>query len=234
MNPARTLAIGDVHGCGAALAAVLAEVGPRPDDLVVTLGDYVDRGPDSAGVIRTLLALAGRCHLIPIRGNHDQMMLDARRDEHYRRLWLSLGGDATLASYGGGTLADVPADHWDFLARACVDSVETATHLFVHGGVMADVPVEDHSADELQWQPFPPARPHQCGKVVVCGHTAQADGLPKTVGHAVCLDTASDAPGGWVTVLDVAAGRYWQANQAGDVRGGVLPRLATADPAGGA
>jgi serine/threonine protein phosphatase 1 len=220
MRP-RTLAIGDVHGCAAALAAVLSAVDPQPDDLVIPVGDYVDRGPDSAGVIATLFELGRRCHLIPIRGNHDQLMLDAGREEQLLPLWLNLGGDATLASYGG-TLADIPAEHWHFLADTCVDSVETATHLFVHGGVVSDVPVERQPPDVLQWQRFPPAEPHMSGKVVVCGHTAQRDGRPRTVGHAICLDTDADGPDGWVTVLDVAAGRYWQANQRGYAREGVL------------
>ena len=223
--PARTLALGDVHGCSAALAAVLAAVDVRPDDLLIPVGDYVDRGPDSAGVIATLIALAGRCHLIPVRGNHDQMMLDARRDEHERDLWLRCGGDATVASYGR-SLADVPGDHWAFLGRTCVDSVETATHLFVHGGAVADVPVERQPPAVLQWQPFPPAGPHRSGKGIVCGHTRQRDGRPRSVGHAVCVDTGVER-GDWLTVLDVAAGRYWQADEAGQVREGTL-----ADPAG--
>ena len=219
MRP-RTLAIGDVHGCSAALAAALAAADPRPDDLVIPVGDYVDRGPDSAGVIATLIGLADRCHLVPIRGNHDQLMLDARRDEHHLGLWLSLGGDATLASYGTA-MADVPPAHWAFLARTCVDSVQTATHLFVHGGVVPELPVERQPPDVLQWQPFPPERPHVGGKVIVCGHTCQRGGRPTSVGHAICLDTGADT-GGWLTVLDVEAARYWQANQAGDVREGAL------------
>ena len=218
---ARTLAIGDVHGCSAALAAVLAAADPQPDDIVVPVGDYVDRGPDSAGVIRALIDLSGRCHLIPIRGNHDQLMLDARRDDDHLRLWLTLGGDATLASYGGSIDA-VPVDHWSFLAEACVDSVETAGHLFVHGGVLPDTPVERQPPDVLQWQTFQNARPHGSGKVVVCGHSWQRDGWPATVGHTTCIDTGAERPGGWLTVLDVASGRYWQANDGGDVRSGTL------------
>ena len=223
----RTLAIGDVHGCSAALATLLAAVEPTPDDLVVTVGDYVDRGPDSAGVIAQLIALSARCHLIPVRGNHDQLMLDARRDRRELELWLRLGGDATVASYGR-SIADVPADHWAFLADTCVDSVETATHLFVHGGVVPELPVERQPPAVLQWQKFPPERPHVGGKVVVCGHTHQRGLRPVSVGHAICLDTGADTPGGWLTALDVATGRYWQANQSGDAREGTLPT--TAEP----
>ncbi len=214
----RTLALGDVHGCAAALAALLAVVEPQADDLVIPVGDYVDRGPDSAGVIGQLIELGARCHLIPVRGNHDQMMLDARWDGP--ELWLRLGGDATLASYGG-SLAGVPAEHWRFLAQAFVDSVETATHLFVHGGVVPGIAVERLPPAVLQSQTFPPEGPSDSGKVVVCGHTCQRDGVPRSVGHAVCIDTNVER-GGWLTLLDVATGQYWQANERGEVRDAVL------------
>ncbi len=77
--PGRTIAIGDIHGCADALATLIAAIEPGPDDLVVTLGDYIDRGPDSRGTIELLIALAGRCRLVPILGNHDQMLLELRR-----------------------------------------------------------------------------------------------------------------------------------------------------------
>lgn len=59
-NP-RVVAIGDIHGCAVALRALLKAIDPRPDDTIVTLGDYVDRGLDSKGVLDELIALAGRC-----------------------------------------------------------------------------------------------------------------------------------------------------------------------------
>ncbi len=58
---ARTIAIGDIHGCLLALNAILGAIDPQPDDVIVTLGDYVDRGPDSRGVLERLIALAGQC-----------------------------------------------------------------------------------------------------------------------------------------------------------------------------
>src|SRR5882724_10961248 len=115
----RTLAIGDIHGCLRALDAILEMVRPQPDDLVVALGDYADRGPESRGVIDRLLELRGRCRLVPLRGNHDQMMLDARSGYETLREWLLCGGSKTLASYAGpggsSGLADVPEQHWHFL-----------------------------------------------------------------------------------------------------------------------
>ena len=83
------LAIGDTHGCSTALDALLQVVAPTRDDLVVTLGDDVDRGPDSCGVIERLIALE-RHRLIPLIGDHDQMMLDARGGDPEKQWWLDV------------------------------------------------------------------------------------------------------------------------------------------------
>ena len=66
--PSRTIAIGDIHGCSTALVALLELIAPQPDDTLITLGDYVDRGIDSKGVLDLLIALKDRCRLIPILG----------------------------------------------------------------------------------------------------------------------------------------------------------------------
>jgi serine/threonine protein phosphatase 1 len=67
----RTIAIGDIHGCSDALAALIDAVAPCPHDIVVTLGDYIDRGPNSRGVVDRLIALAGQCQLVTLLGNHE-------------------------------------------------------------------------------------------------------------------------------------------------------------------
>jgi serine/threonine protein phosphatase 1 len=73
----RTVAIADIHGCSAALLSILLAIDPQPEDSIITLGDYANRGMDSKGVLDLLIELSGRCHLIPILGNHDEMMLKA-------------------------------------------------------------------------------------------------------------------------------------------------------------
>lgn len=76
--PNRTIAIGDIHGCSAAFRALLTAISPQPGDTIVTLGDYVDRGVDSKGAIDLLIELEKRCRLVPLLGNHDEMMLEAQ------------------------------------------------------------------------------------------------------------------------------------------------------------
>ncbi len=221
----RTLAIGDVHGCARALDLLLADVNPHGDDTVVTLGDYIDRGPDSRGVLDRLLDLGRRVRLVPLRGNHEVMLLAARDSRDERNLWLKCGGEAALVSYGRhgrpGTLDDVPDRHWEFVGSACVDWHETPTHLFVHAGALPDIPLAAQPHHILFWESFEDRGPHESGKVLVCGHTPQKSGVPLDLGYAVCIDTWAYGHG-WLTCLDVTTGQVWQANQRGDRRTGRL------------
>jgi serine/threonine protein phosphatase 1 len=214
----RVLAIGDIHGCLRALDALLAAVSPRPADLVVTLGDYVDRGPDSRGVLDRLVALHATGRLVPILGNHDQMMLDARSGDPEKQWWLTDYGVETLASYGeGASLDSVPRAHWDFLEKQCLPYHEIDTHFFVHASAYADQTLEDQPVFMLRWESFGEPAPHVSGKVMICGHSAQKSGRPLNVGHAVCIDTWVYGRG-WLTCLDVRTGEVWQANERGEVR----------------
>lgn len=72
----RTFAIGDIHGCLTALDTLLLNIQLEPDDVLVTLGDYINRGPNSAGVLDRLLQIYLGGQLIPLLGNHEQMLLD--------------------------------------------------------------------------------------------------------------------------------------------------------------
>ncbi|MDJ0562930.1 MAG: metallophosphoesterase, partial [Microcystis sp. M49629_WE12] len=73
----RTLAIGDIHGCSKALDHLLEIVNPKPQDTLITLGDYVNKGRDSKGVIDRLISLHKQGNLIPLKGNHEIIMLQA-------------------------------------------------------------------------------------------------------------------------------------------------------------
>ena len=124
MMPTRTIAIGDIHGCSAALDALLDAIRPRPEDVIVPLGDYINRGPDTRGVLDRLIDLGRRCRLVPLLGNHEQMLLEARSGLH-PTTWLGMGGLATLASYGHGRdLSLIPEEHFEFL-EGCLDFHET-------------------------------------------------------------------------------------------------------------
>lgn len=217
----RILAIGDIHGCSRAFDRLLALVGPRSEDLIVTLGDYVDRGPDSFGVIERLLQLRRDYRLVALKGNHEQMMLDARKFPGEISDWLSCGGRRTLASYSvlgdAGNLTDVPDEHWSFLENGLVTWHETDTHFFVHASAYAEIPLAEQPDYMLLWEFFENPPPHCSGKIMVCGHTSQKSGMPCNLGHAICIDTWAYG-GGWLTCLDVTSGRIWQTQEAGGER----------------
>src|SRR5215203_2568112 len=92
----RTLAIGDIHGCHIALTCLLQQVEPRAEDRIVFLGDYIDRGPASREVVDILLSLKKVCSPIFLRGNHEVMLLKARRNARETRLWQISGGLETV------------------------------------------------------------------------------------------------------------------------------------------
>lgn len=221
----RTIAIGDIHGCPDALAALLDAVAPGRDDTVVTLGDYIDRGPNSRAVLDRLIAFAGHGRLVPLLGNHEEALLDALRDKDALRRWLTLGGADTLRSYGwapGGmrrALADwVPAPHREFLA-ACRAYHETPTHVFIHAGYVPELPLREQPGLALRWRVTDAATavPHSSGKIVVVGHTPQHSGEVLDLGFLLCIDTDC-ARGGWLTALDVDTRQVWQADRAGRLR----------------
>ncbi|TWT52454.1 Serine/threonine-protein phosphatase 1 [Rubripirellula amarantea] len=219
----RHLAIGDVHGCLDALLALVDFVGIRDDDVVVTLGDYVDRGPDTCGVLDWLIKFDQTHGLVPLRGNHEIMMLEARNDDYGKVRWGKFGGIQALESYedreGNVTdLSDIPDSHWRFLLNRLLPYYETQSHIFVHASVDPSEPMTEQSDHMLFWHQYSKSFPgHVSGKTVVCGHTSQSSGIPITNGHAICIDTAA-CRGGWLTCLDVESGTLWQANQASETR----------------
>jgi serine/threonine protein phosphatase 1 len=220
-QPARTIAIGDIHGCSLALDALLEVVRPRTDDLVVTLGDYVDRGPDSRGVLERLIHLGDQCWLVPILGNHDDMFLQALKGIH-PTTFLGMGGVATVLSYGtdaASGLDQVPRHHMAFL-ESCVESFETETHIFLHASYLPNRPMADQPYLALRWESLRNGlpEPHDSGKIAIVGHTSQKSGEILDAGHIKCIDTYCYG-GGWLTALEVHAGTTWQVSREGRLRG---------------
>src|SRR6185295_1927713 len=212
----RLFAIGDIHGCYAALLALDAELRFGVEDCVITLGDYVDRGPDSRLVLEHLIELSKRSHLVPLLGNHETMLLGARKGRVELQDWTDAGGNATLKSYRGQTLDSIPTRHWQFL-EACHRFHVAERDFFVHANADATQPLAEQSDDMLFWESFgsPPA--HCSGRRMICGHTEQRSGRPLNLGHAVCIDTLAYG-NGWLTCLDINSGTLVQANQSSQVR----------------
>lgn len=218
--PARLIAISDIHGHLTALKAILNAIEPKKEDTIVTLGDYIDRGPDSRGVIDHLIDLQSVVNLVPILGNHDEILIDIRNGQpDLLPEWLLFGGEATLMSYGTMQPEDIPLKHVEFLEE-CQLYFETENHIFLHGTYDPALPMERQRSEMLLWdkiRPTPPG-PHCSGKTVIVGHTAQRSGNILDLGYLKCIDTCCYGEG-FLTALDVQTGQIWQVDKTGKIRG---------------
>jgi serine/threonine protein phosphatase 1 len=203
----RLLAIGDIHGCRLPLRDLLAQVAPTAADQLVFLGDYVDRGPDSAGVIEDLLELRARLpRTVFLCGNHEQMLLDVLAGGDPSTFLLN-GGTQTIVSYRAHGGWPPPPAHCEFLHGLAI-SFETDEFIFVHAGLRPRIPLERQDPDDLLWirAEFLQAEA-DWGKAVVYGHTPATDVLLGK--DRLGLDTGC-VFGGRLTCCDVLTRRYWQ------------------------
>lgn len=212
----RTIVVGDIHGCSKAVQGLLDAIVPRPEDRLIFLGDYVDRGPDSKGVLDLLLELRQRCQAIFLLGNHEIMFRGALRGLD-PLLWLQIGGSQTLTSYGG-RLDNVSSLHTDFL-HACQPFYESEHHLFVHANYLHDLPLAAQPEETLFWEHLSDRipLPHFSGKHVWCGHTPQPAGNIGYYRYFTCVDTYCFG-GFWLTAVDVDSGEVWQVSREGHLR----------------
>lgn len=188
-------AIGDIHGRRDLLDALLAMIVAdaqhikAQERVLVFLGDYIDRGADSAGVIDRLLAGPPEgFQSVCLKGNHEAIMLDFLERPAQLNLWVENGAAATLNSYGldaygfdwhwgdeagcrDDLLAAMPASHRAFLEGLRL-SYQCGDYFFAHAGVRPDVPLEAQRAEDLIWirSPFLESDA-DFGKIVVHGHT---------------------------------------------------------------
>lgn len=203
---ARLLAFGDIHGCRRALAALLREVAPGEGDRLVFLGDYIDRGPDSAGVVDDLLELRARLPgTIFLRGNHEQMLLDLLAGDDPAN-FLFNGGAKTIASYETRGLWPPPADHLAFFEQLPTFHA-TGPFIFVHAGLRPGLALQEQDPDDLLWirHEFLDSG-YDWGKTVVFGHTPREEPLLAT--NRIGLDTGC-VYGGRLTCCDVLTGKVW-------------------------
>jgi serine/threonine protein phosphatase 1 len=211
---ARTIAIGDIHGCDRALTSLLNALKLTKQDRVITLGDYVDRGPGSRQVIERLIQLQDECELIPLRGNHEIMLLTSLDDNSQMRFWLGSGGQQTVDSYGGD-LENIPGEHLEFL-RGCRPVFEGENYFCVHANYTPAAPLTEQPDFTMYWEHldtyFP--EPHFSGKTAIVGHTPQRGGKVLVTEHLICLDTHCYG-GGLLTALDLDTGELWQASPEG-------------------
>jgi serine/threonine protein phosphatase 1 len=212
-------AIGDIHGRMDVLGPLVREIAidaaatnPVDRPLLVLLGDYVDRGPESRQVVDLILRLQADSffEVAPLKGNHEEALLQFLDDPEFAPTWVEHGGGATLASYGVQPAATRSAPEAWLPVRDAFDKALSAAHrrfyqqlelvrvvgdyAFVHAGVRPGVPLEEQTERDMLWirydflddrGPF--------GKVIVHGHTPAEE--PQMLKHRLGLDTGAYATG---------------------------------------
>jgi serine/threonine protein phosphatase 1 len=212
-------AIGDIHGQHKMLLELLRIIRERPlrdEDELVFLGDYIDRGEDSRAVLETLIDLQKqRENVVFLRGNHEQLMLDARDGPppepaeqpgyviHSPQMlnWLQNGGVDTLLNYDVADFScwweSIPQSHWQFIRDTHLEHIAEKYH-FVHAGLLPpgktwEGDFWERHVDPRLWirEPFLSSRHTFDGRIVVFGHTPQRNGRPLISRNKIGLDTGA-------------------------------------------
>src|SRR5437588_3375552 len=210
-QPNRLYVIGDIHGRSDLLDRMIGDISrdldgnPVAESLTVTLGDYVDRGPDSRGVLDRLVCNPFPTRFVALKGNHEVLFETFMRDPSVADHWRRLGGLETLQSYGvavGQVMmgknyreaaealqAAVPLAHFEFLA-SLKTSLMVGQYFLCHAGVRPGVSLERQSADDLLWirGPFLDSNA-DFGKIVVHGHTPSE--MPQVLPNRINIDTGA-------------------------------------------
>lgn len=213
----RVYAVGDIHGCVGLLRKLHELIRADAADhraarnVIVYLGDYIDRGEESRAVVELLLrAPVPGFDIIHLRGNHEDIMLTFLNDAAVGPAWLGFGGAATLLSYGvrppdrpnapeeldraQRQLAEqLPDDHRRFMSGMKLTHVE-GDYYFAHAGVRPGVPLDQQSALDLLWIRDDFLRSTMdFGKIVVHGHTPARE--PDIRPNRINIDTGAYATG---------------------------------------
>lgn len=210
-EPRRVYAIGDIHGRADLLDRMIVEIArdlsahPADDALTVTVGDYIDRGPDSRGVIERLIRNPFATRFVALKGNHESLLMSFLRDSSSADYWRRLGGLETLHSYGvnvgplmrgqGHAAAAeafrvaLPQSHVEFLASLKL-SLSVGQYFLCHAGVRPGVPLERQHENDLLWirDEFLGSKV-DFGKIVVHGHTPTEE--PELRSNRVNVDTGA-------------------------------------------
>ncbi len=169
----RIFFIGDVHGCSQTFRKlVVEEMGLKKNDVLYCVGDYIDRGPDSKGVVDFILQLREEHYQVhTLRGNHEQMLLDSAKAANYSRLWMMNGGAGTLDSFGVNSVRELASGYYAFFCQTEF-FIETDAFFVVHAGLNFEAANPLKDKESMLWiRDFPVDPGFLHGKLLVHGHT---------------------------------------------------------------
>jgi serine/threonine protein phosphatase 1 len=194
MRRKRTFIIGDIHGCLKMLTRLMRKIDWHPNrDRLIFLGDYIDRGNDSRGVIEYLVRISAQSKNVDcLMGNHEAGFLDYLSGVD-TRTFLANGGVATLLSYrlteGADSNSHIPPEHLTFL-RELKPFVELEDYYIVHAGMRPGIPMHEQTLEDLVWirDPFIYSN-YDFGKKIIFGHTPFSE--PLIMHNKIGLDTGA-------------------------------------------
>ena len=211
----KTYAIGDIHGCNQQLIALISTLNIQSDDILIFLGDVIDRGVNSKGVLDTIIHYQTLCHVILIKGNHEEMTLGAVHEREYLKYWLKFGGIETLQSFGVTAdlqgLKQIPFTYFKLL-KSAIPYYETQDFIFTHATPLPHLPMDEQTDNSLRWRfiPLDGQNAHISGKTIICGHSAQKNGKVYHQNGLICVDTF-DHGDGCLTAIEVTQMMIYQA-----------------------
>jgi serine/threonine protein phosphatase 1 len=210
----KLFAIGDIHGRADKIDEMISRIEINPEeDTLVFIGDYIDRGPDSKGVVNSIINIRKKIeHVFCLLGNHEQMLLDYHLHRKNEEIFFMNGGNVTAFSYGlirtnTGVRMDIPEDHIDFF-QSLMLYYETDNFIFVHAGLRPGIPLGKQKKNDLLWirDEFIDDR-SILEKVVVFGHTPVTNPLIEK--HKIGIDTGA-AYGGKLTCVELTQMKFYQ------------------------
>ena len=232
----RILAIGDIHGQFSKLQSLLKKVSIAEDDLVIALGDYIDRGDGVADVLKWVMEHKDKSNYIFLRGNHEQMMLDAIKTNGTDRItWIINGGKATIFALRElNSKKIIPFnDILNFvenLPQGYSIKVSGRTYFFCHAGVNPTKPLDKQDDYFLLWSRSDFFNRYDGEDVIISGHSpvryyfdydANNPRPLKVPGkNIIMVDTGAYTRGGRLSCVDLISGKYYQSDD--DVPGDII------------
>jgi serine/threonine protein phosphatase 1 len=210
MSEEKIFVIGDVHGCLEMLKRLIDKIEWNPaNDRLIFIGDYIDRGENSKGVIDFILQLKEDSTLIQcLIGNHEQMFIDYLSGVDSQSSLLN-GGLSTLRSYEEMRRSQddplIPPSHLDFFS-SLLTMIELEHYYVVHAGFHSDIGIEDQSLNDMIWirEEFIYSD-YDFGKVVIFGHTPFNS--PLVMKNKIGIDTGA-VFGNYLTCLELPEKKF--------------------------
>ena len=210
----KIFAVGDIHGRYDKLVAMM-EILPwekESGDLLLFIGDYVDRGPRSRDVVEFLVQLKKQGgNFVFLKGNHEKMLLDFYIQQKDQMLYVANGGAETIASYVEGGIGRkafvLPEDHLEFLLSLQLIH-ETEEYIFVHAGLRDAIPLEEQAEEDLLWirEEFIYST-YDWTKRIIFGHTALE--MPFVTPGKIGIDTGA-VYGNKLTAVELPSMKFYQ------------------------